>query len=231
MARHSRVHDARTVILDEIRAGSFAPGQRLPAEERLAELAGSSRLTVREAVRGLAAENVLVTRQGSGTYVQPISAWTSVEAVLHVQRADGRQLLAQLLAVRGFIEVGAAELFADRVTEAELDELDRLLERMRDADAAEDLLAMAEADLAFHQVILDGCANPFISATLEPLSRALVDARQTTSTVPQIRTHAIDEHARIIAALRTGQRSAVRRAMRQHMRQTRQDAVDHDLSL
>lgn len=223
--------EARGFILDEIAAGRCGPGERLPAEDKLAELAGSSRLTVREAVKGLAAQHVLQARQGSGTYVNPVSSWTSVDAVLHVQHSSSGELLAKLQQVRGFIEVGAAELFADLVTDEQLAALELHLEQMRMAHAAGDIDATTAADLAFHQVILDGCANPFIAATMEPLNRALTEARRATSKVPEIRMHAIDEHTKIIAALRSRDRGVVRKAMRTHMRQTQRDARTYDLRL
>ena len=230
MAR-SRVEEASAFILEAIASGRFTPGERLPNEEALAKEAGSSRLTIREAVRVLAAQHVLQARQGSGTYVNPVSRWTSVDAVLQVQHSSRTELLTQLQQVRGFIEVGAAELLAERITDDELDQLEHHLQAMRDADAAGDLEAATEADLAFHQVILRGSENPFIAATMEPLNRVMVEARRATSAVPEIRGHAIEEHGRIIEALRLRDRAAARHAMRTHMRQTQRDAREHDLSL
>ena len=45
------------------------PGDRLPTEKELADLFGVSRSTLREAMKFLRAENVVVIRQGSGTFV------------------------------------------------------------------------------------------------------------------------------------------------------------------
>lgn len=67
----------RPLLADVVRAqlrrailtGEFALGSKLPNEEQLCDRYGVSRVTVREAVRGLIEERYLVRRQGSGTYV------------------------------------------------------------------------------------------------------------------------------------------------------------------
>jgi len=52
-----------------IAAGELVPGQRLPPEAELAESLGTSRSTVREAVRALVTARVLDVRRGDGTFV------------------------------------------------------------------------------------------------------------------------------------------------------------------
>ena len=61
------------VVRDDLRrdllSGSYAPGDKLPAEPELAAAYGVSRITLREAVRGLVEEGYLSRRHGVGTYV------------------------------------------------------------------------------------------------------------------------------------------------------------------
>jgi GntR family transcriptional regulator, phosphonate transport system regulatory protein len=61
----------RTVLLDRIGSGEYAPGDRLPSEGVLAEDLGVHRLTVRRALDELSREGLLRARQGSGTFVSP----------------------------------------------------------------------------------------------------------------------------------------------------------------
>ena len=56
-------------LRDKIRAGELTPGEQVPTERELSELHGISRMTVRQALQFLVREEVLVSRQGSGTYV------------------------------------------------------------------------------------------------------------------------------------------------------------------
>ncbi|WP_031072086.1 GntR family transcriptional regulator [Streptomyces sp. NRRL WC-3742] len=59
-------------IRDRVRDGTYKPGQRLPAAPAMAEELGSNRSAVERAVRVVAAEGLLTTRQGSGAYVSRI---------------------------------------------------------------------------------------------------------------------------------------------------------------
>src|SRR4029078_13247554 len=57
-------------LLDEIMAGLFSTGDRLPTENQLAQRFSVSRPVVREALQRLQTDGVVIARQGSGTYVQ-----------------------------------------------------------------------------------------------------------------------------------------------------------------
>src|ERR1700677_4032524 len=76
MATHGRArggYPAWRLIAEELRreivSGAQAPGTKLPAEGALAERFGVHRNTVRQAVAALAAEHLVVSRRGSGTFV------------------------------------------------------------------------------------------------------------------------------------------------------------------
>ncbi len=63
---YERVRQAIAASIDD---GTYAPGDRLPSESRLAEELGVNRLTVRRAIEELARAGAVESRQGSGTYV------------------------------------------------------------------------------------------------------------------------------------------------------------------
>lgn len=221
--RASLVEVVTDRLLERIVSGEFVEGTALPAESELAELCGASRLTVREAVRVLASQGLLRPVQGRGTYVGPVGDWTSVEALIRVNPAGAAHAVEQLVEVRTMIEVGAAELFAVHGTQEARAGMAEDLGAMRSAHAEGRVAEFVTADIAFHDRILDGCGNPFVRATVGPISRALHEARVRTSEVPEIREHALVEHARILAALASGPPEAGA-AMHSHLAQTRDDA-------
>lgn len=227
MSRNTRVEDTVEYILAAIEAGRFVVGGRLPAEGELAQQADTSRLTVREAVKILAAQRVLHAVQGRGTYVNPIDQWISVEALMRMQNANPTDILLQLVEVRGFIEIGAAERFARVAGDEQLAELRRHIDRMIEGSTSGDVALVMAADLDFHHTILEGCGNPFIATTMEPLSRVLAEARWETSSLPAMREHAIRAHGQILAALERRDPPAARKAMRAHMRETAADIREH----
>ena len=53
-----------------IERGTFKVGQRLPAQRQLSEMFGVSRLVIREAVKVLEGQDILISRQGSGSYIK-----------------------------------------------------------------------------------------------------------------------------------------------------------------
>lgn len=59
----------RAYVLDKIDRGEWREGDRIPSESQLAEHFDASRMTIHIALRDLAAEGVLVRRQGAGTFV------------------------------------------------------------------------------------------------------------------------------------------------------------------
>lgn len=225
MSRASLVDVVTEELLSRITSGRFTPDAPLPAEADLAVQCGASRLTVREAVKVLAAQNIVRTVQGRGTYVNPPEAWLSLAALMRVQGARPLDAMIQLIEVRAMIEVGAAELFAPRCTTADLTAMAEDVERMQAAHDRADVAAFVSADIAFHGRIIEGTRNPFVPATFRPIARALQDARHQTSEVSEIRRNAIAEHRHILIALETTSARAAGAAMRAHLDQTMNDAL------
>jgi DNA-binding FadR family transcriptional regulator len=125
--------------------------------------------------------------------------------------------------MRILVEVGAAELAAARRTDQDTARLEAQLAEMTAADEAGDVDAFVAADLAFHDTVLHAAGNGLIAALLDPLSRLLVPARRQTSEFDDIRRHALEYHAAILEAIRAGDAEQARRAMHDHIEQTRDD--------
>ena len=81
---------ARDKIEELIQNNTLAPGDRLPTETKLAQMLGVSRITVREALRLLEEDGIIIRRQGRGTFVRhldliirnPLEVNTSVTEVI-----------------------------------------------------------------------------------------------------------------------------------------------------
>ncbi len=229
--RITRTQSVVDGLLDEIIAGRLVAGETLPAEADLAALLGVSRLTLREGVRLLQAQGVIVPVPGSRHRVAPVDEWTGLEAVVRYSRSGGarRRSSLDLLDMRVMFETGAAELAAPRATAEHIAELEILLERMRTAHDQGDVPGFVDADLAFHDVIFAAADNRILVASVRPLTTMLQDSRSETSAVLEIREHALVEHAAVLEAMRTRSADAAREAMASHMRQTRDDLLHYVL--
>ena len=79
----------RRSLLNAIESGTYPPGETLPSETEIAGAMGVSIGTLRRAVDELAAEHILVRRQGRGTFVATHNTDRSLFQFFHVERADG----------------------------------------------------------------------------------------------------------------------------------------------
>jgi len=78
-------------LLQAIESGAFPPGETLPSEAEIASQMGISIGTLRRAVDELAAEHILVRRQGRGTFVATHNTDRFLFQFFHVEREDGRR--------------------------------------------------------------------------------------------------------------------------------------------
>ncbi|ROR65601.1 FadR/GntR family transcriptional regulator [Agrococcus jenensis] len=227
MPRPSRTHDAVDQLLDAIIDGTLTAGEQLPPEGQLATEFGVSRLTLREAVRLLQAQGVIVQVPGSRHRIAPVSEWTGMDAVVRHARSAGqrRRSSLELLEVRVMIETGAAQLAAERRTAEHLDALESSLQRMVAHHEADEVDAFVAADLEFHETILHAAENRILIAAMLPLTSMLAETRGETSAVAEIREHAIAQHGKLLEAIRAGVPVAARDAMWTHMMQTRDDLI------
>lgn len=225
MARDSLVAVVAQEVLERIVSGQLPPGTMLPSETVIGDQFEVSRLTVREALKQLAAINVLTAVRGKGTYVNEVSEWTSIEAVVRAAAANGRahEVSIQMLEMRRIIEVGAAELAGSRCTPEDIEALRRHLDRMRTSHESGDIDGFVEADLAFHDVILAASGNLLVPAVYDPVRRLLAQTRRETSAVPAIQSNAIGMHEKIVAGMAAGDPEQARSAMADHMQQTLDD--------
>ncbi len=196
-----------------IAAGRYSVGQRLPSERDLAQAYGLSRPTVREAIIALEIDGLVEVRTGSGVYV--------VATAPTGGRAGATDIGPfELLEARRAIEGEACALAAPRITDAALDELDRLLVEM-ETENARDVAAAEAADRRFHRLIAEASENSAMVAAVE----MLWDARERSPQTQRLgaKAHAagvyprIDEHTAIVAALRRRSPEAARDAMRRHL--------------
>ena len=225
----SRAEDVARALLGRILAQDFTEGNRLPPEQHLAQMFGVSRLTAREAVKIVAAKGVLEVRQGSGTRVRPINDWSPLDPDILFARARHEESAAVALAkafleARRTIEVGIVRLAAPRMDEARLEALAQNVDMMRKScRGTPDVAAFVDADIAFHDGIMQAAHNPFLGAMFDPFIEILHLTRTQTSAHEPIRRHAITDHRRILDALSCGDPEGAAAAMDRHIRHVERD--------
>lgn len=214
-------------ILDRVTTGDYAIGSPIPSEAAIANDLRVSRLTVRESVRELAALGVIDVHQGRRNRIAPTSEWSVlsssvVSAMVRITDV-AEQLLTDLLEARRSIEVSVARLAAERITDAQLTRLADTIDTMRRTRATtggDALAANVQADIDFHETILDASGNVYLRSVYGPLREILAAVRFHTSASTEVRTEALAHHEAIHTALANHDPDAASRAMEAHMDQT-----------
>lgn len=197
-------------IFEGIKRGTFAPGDKLPAERRLMVQFGAARNTVRKAIARLVEDGLIQRTMGSGTYV----ATTPVAA-----SPDGSSVSPlDVLEARMAVEPGFADLLIARATDEDFRRMQEHLDRQL---AAKDQLTFREAGYAFHLEIARATRNPLIVRIYEMIIETRVQAgwdklRQLNET-EESREAQIASNRRVLAALRERDAARARQLMRSHV--------------
>lgn len=164
--------------------GRLEPGERL-MEIQLAEEMGVSRTPVREAIRKLELEGFVVMIPRKGAYVAGISL----------------KDIADVFEVRAALEALAAGLAAERITEQELDELERYLIEISELRESKDLNAIVEKDAKFHDVIYRASRNERLVQIVTHLQEQIYRFRTASLAQPGRTRNALEEHKQLVEAI------------------------------
>jgi GntR family transcriptional regulator, transcriptional repressor for pyruvate dehydrogenase complex len=199
-------------------ARHYKPQDRLPSERDLAEAFAVSRTVIREAMKLLEARGLIEILTGNGVFVsQPNTSVVtrSLGMYLHLQGTvqDSEFKVHEL---RRILEVEIAGLAAERATEAELDQLRQIIERMSAADHPREQVAML--DLEYHITLAQATHNEMISMVYEPvieyLRQQLLLAWQRYDRSPEVFNQ---QHQALYEAVRDHDPSRARAAMTAHL--------------
>lgn len=215
-------------LLDEIMAGRFGAGDRLPPETQLAERFSVSRPVVREALQRLQTDGIVISRQGSGTYVQRSPS----ERVAQLTQQYSLHEVLQSLELRMALEELAARLAAQHRSDEQLRAIEQAARRLHELFGKGD--AAKEADFQFHCAIAAASGNSLLLQTLEQLAERVqggmnVTLSLTRAASEQRRARVLDEHDRIVHAIRVGDADSAAIAMRYHLDQARNRLLDRHL--
>ena len=185
----------KTVLLERILSGEYAPGDRL-VETRIAQELGTSQAPVREALRELELLRFLESAPFRGTWVREVSDAELIE--VFPIRAALEEVAARAAAKRLDGDVAALE--------AEIDAMAK----------AEDVVTQAEHDTRFHQLIVEASGN---TRLFEMWSSLQVEARTTITAVATGLTpaEAAALHRPILEALRSRNAKQAGKAIRSHV--------------
>jgi len=196
---------AYTELRERILSGAYSPGFRLVIDSLAGEL-GVSSLPIREAIRRLEAEGLVVFRPNAGAHVAP---------------ADPA-LFDEMVTTLAILEGYATALAAPELTAVDIEELEKINARMVACMDQLDALGFGRANREFHLLIYERCPNEYIVELLRDTERRLDAIRRTVFTqIPYRGRRSIEEHEQIIQLLRDRAPTArIEAAARRHKLET-----------
>ncbi|PIE00939.1 MAG: transcriptional regulator LldR [Thiothrix nivea] len=199
---------------------NLQPGDRLPAERKLAEQLGVSRPSLREAIQMLNSRGLLYSRQGGGTFIKNTTVEDISDPMLMLFR-ENPEYRFDVLEIRHALEGNAAFYAALRATEEDKQRIRENYERMIFLHNGETPMAEARADAAFHLSIVEASHN----LVLLHVMRGLFDLLQNSIshnldklyTLPHVFKPLNTQHRMLMEAVVNGEPAAARAAAQQHL--------------
>ncbi len=194
----------RDVVFNTLRQailrGELKPGERL-MEIQLANKLGVSRTPIREAIRKLELEGLVLMIPRKGAEVAGIT----------------EKSLLDVLEVRRALEELAVQLTCDRITEEELIELRQAAENFKKTLKSDDITEIAEADVKFHDVIYMATKNQKLIQLLNNLHEQMYRYRIEYLKDPEVYPKLVREHEEIIKRITDREKEEASQIVCQHI--------------
>jgi len=218
-----RIHEEVVSQVHElIKEGRFKAGDQLPSERELAETFKVSRTSVREALRALETQGLVISKTGTGNFVADLPI-ESLVAPLARMLIEEKNALADVFELRKLIEPQIASLAAERATAQDVERMKLLLKKQREQveRGATGVDADTELHFAIGQATQNHAIEKLVSGLLDVLSHSREESLQTSGR----RQASIDSHLAIVAAIEKHDQAKAREAMRHHIEQVEQNVL------
>jgi GntR family transcriptional regulator, transcriptional repressor for pyruvate dehydrogenase complex len=201
-------------IMDLISRGELKPGDHLPSERELCKDFGASRSSLREALRCLSIVGVLNARVGEGTSVAE-DGEKFLRKIIEWRLITERHDIENLLEVRMALEGVSAANTARHATAEQVEELRKLVAKMR--ASLKDEKTFAALDLDFHVAMAEASGNELVFDLIALVRGQLLKALHKVLVVPHALPLALKEHAAIFGAIERRDPDGAREAMQKHL--------------
>ena len=205
-ALHEQVANRLRQMLVE---SSIAPGAKLN-ERELSEVLTVSRTPLREAIKMLAAEGLVELLPNRGAIA------------VELTEADVRNTFE----VMAGLEAQSGELAAQRITDAELDEIRAMHFEMMAAWTRRDLSSYYRLNARIHSAINDAAKNPVLTATYRQVNARLQALRFRSNQDEDKWKRAVGEHEKMVAALAARDPAAMRKVLVDHLNHKRDVVIE-----
>lgn len=196
------------------------PGDQLPGERDLATKLNISRTSLRAALQSLTAEGLLVSKHGSGLFVQRDLGRSMVDPLMHLFQTS-EDAIRDYIDFRRILESESAAIVAEHGTPDEKQHINRIHLELEAALKSEEPEKMIALDEEFHMAIIETTGNIVsiqIARSLSELQKASIEKNHSAAFyAADGRTEIAAQHGAINDAIQTGDRKKARKEMSAHL--------------
>lgn len=215
MSGYSPLADnVRRQIEAYVSENEISAGERLPSERHLAEHFGVSRTSLRKALATLEEQGVITSVHGSGTYLTYVSRQNATRLLADALLAGNRDL-PEVVPIRSALESLAARLAAINRTPEDLEQLEEAAAAMERSVAAGKRGSAHSRN--FHLALWRASKNSLLLRELERLQADFNRLRVEAVAQPQALLASLEDHAKILAAVRQQDSQAAAESMEEHI--------------
>ena len=198
--RRSTTEQVYTLIIEKIRRGEFAPGERLKIESLSREF-GVSRTPIREAIG-------MLTQNGFLEHVHNVGPQIP---------AYDRQLMQDLVETCNILTGGVVHtLFRKELPKGLADELRQSVEQQRQALAAGEQETLMHHCIHFHEIIFAWCPNKKLAALADQMQNQLDAPVRMYQESEAVRKLSVEQHEGIAQAFQQGDQELVLKRVKEH---------------
>jgi DNA-binding GntR family transcriptional regulator len=196
-------------LKSSILSGRFNPGERL-TEEHLAKELGMSRTPIREALHKLETEGLIKPLASRG----------------FVASQDSKDDIEELFEIRAVLEGYALRVICDRIADSVLERLEETVRRAEDALRGQNLDDVFQWNTRFHDTLHELLTDKHrLYHQMVTMRQYVLRYRKNTLQYPDGGERTVDGHRKILLALRLRDPDLCERVMREHIQQSKKDAL------
>ena len=194
------VNDVFEQIRKKLIGGTWTPGSRLPSEQELSSALNVSRVSVRSAVQRLRDLGIVITRQGSGSYIREDFTPQTLNTTLHPVMNLSKEEFHDMMVFRQTVEFKCMELAVIHATEEDILALEQALNRM--LVNKNDYKKYSEADFDFHLAIAKASQNKVFYNVMLSIKDSYYYYLEELNRALGITLESVDTHIQVYLALK-----------------------------
>ena len=210
----SLVDKVEKSIIDYIKSNKLSVGDLLPKELDLAEKLGVSRTVVREALLRLKTIGLVESKKHKGAMITNPDVFGSLKKVFHPYILD-KDTLKDLFEMRLALEVGMADFIVNKITDQDIDELEKLTENITSGDTADPW--NVEDEKKFHGKLYEISNNKILLELQDMLIPIFEYVHQSGILDSPIVEGDFISHKELVEVLRKRDANLYRKAIRTHL--------------